>query len=182
MWSPDGTVLSRLVIVGALALGLAGCFRPVYGGGSTPSVTSKSPGGGDVASEMASVDVKLIDGRVGGKLRNELIFMLRGGGAAGPVAYRLAIKINEYGNSAVVDPLADIPETRTISLTGDYELTRAGTLDAVATGHAVATATYSSGLQRFSNVRAERDAEDRAATQLAERIRSRLQAYFATGR
>lgn len=182
MWSPDGTVLSRLVIVGALALGLAGCFRPVYGGGGAPSVVAKSPGGADVATEMASVDVKPLDGRVGGKLRNELIFMLRGGGAAAPVAYRLTIRINQYGNSAVVDPLADVPQSRTISLTGDYELTRAGTLDAIATGHAVATATYFSGLQRFANVRAARDAEDRAATQLAERIRSRLQAYFATGR
>jgi len=182
MWSPDGTVVSRLLIVGALALGVAGCFRPVYGGGSAPSVVAKGPAGADVATEMASVDVKPLDGRVGGKLRNELIFMLRGGGAAGPVAYRLAIRTAQFGQSAVVDPLIDVPQSRTITLTADYELTRAGTLDPIATGHTVATATYFSGLQRFANVRAERDAEDRAATQLAERIRSRLQAYFATGK
>lgn len=182
MSSPDRTALFRLMVVGALALGLAGCFRPVYGGGSAPAVTSKSYTGGDVASELAAVDVKQLDGRVGGKLRNELIFMLRGGGAAAPVAYRLSIKLNEFGQSAIVDPLADIPQTRTISLTADYELTRAGTLDPIATGHTVATATYFSGLQRFANVRAERDAEDRAAVQVAERIRARLQAYFATGR
>ncbi|QZN98321.1 LPS assembly lipoprotein LptE [Chenggangzhangella methanolivorans] len=169
--------------MGVLALGLAGCFRPVYGGGTAPAVTSKTfSGGGDVATELAAVDVKPLEGRVGGKLRNELIFALRGGGAAGPTAYRLTIRLKEYGQSAVVDPLADIPQTRTISLTADYDLTRAGTLDPIATGHTVATATYSSGLQRFANVRAERDAEDRAAVQLSERIRARLQAYFATGK
>lgn len=178
---PDGTSLLRLAAVGALALGLAGCFRPVYGGGSAPSVVAKTPGA-DVASEMRSVEIKPLEGRVGGKLRNELIFLLRGGGEAAPNAYRISIKLVEYGQSAVVDPLADIPETRTVSLTADYEMTRAGTLDPIMTGHTVATATYFSGLQRFANVRAARDAQDRAATQLAERIRSRLQAYFATGK
>lgn len=182
MWSREGTAFFRLAAVAVLALGLAGCFRPVYGGGSTPAVTSKGAVGGDVASELAAVDVKPLEGRVGGKLRNELIFMLRGGGAGAPVAYRLTIKLNQYGQSPVVDPLTNIPESRTVSLTADYELTRAGTLDVIASGHTVATASYFSGLQRFANVRAERDAEDRAAVQLAERVRARLQAYFATGR
>jgi LPS-assembly lipoprotein len=182
MWSREGTAFVRLAVVGVLALGLAGCFRPVYGGGSAPAVTSKGSVGGDVASQLAAIDVKQIDGRVGGKLRNELIFMLRGGGAGEPTAYRLTMKINQYGQSAIADPLADIPETRTITLTVDYELARAGTIDPIATGHTVATATFFTGLQRFANVRAQRDAEDRAATQAAERVRARLQAYFATGR
>jgi LPS-assembly lipoprotein len=181
MWSPDGTSLPRLLLVGAASLALAGCFRPVYGGGSAPALPTKSVSL-DVETALKSVDVKPIEGRVGGKMRNELIFLLRGGDAPAPAAYRVTIRLTEYGQSAVVDPLSGVPETRTVTLTADYAMARAGSLDPVATGNAVATASYSSGLQRFANIRAERDAEDRAAVQLAERIRSRLQAYFATGR
>jgi LPS-assembly lipoprotein len=181
MWSRDGASFRRLLAVGAAALALAGCFRPVYGDGPAAALPGKSASV-DVAAALKTVDIRPIDGRVGGKMRNELIFLLRGGDAAGPIAYRVNIKLSQYGQSAVVDPLAGIPETRTVTLTADYSMTRAGTLDPIATGNAVATATYFSGLQRFANIRAERDAEDRAATQLAERIRSRLQAYFATGK
>jgi LPS-assembly lipoprotein len=181
MWSPEVKSLARLIVVGVASLALAGCFRPVYGGGGAPAVTSKSASL-DVETAMKSVDVKSIDGRVGGKMRNELIFLLRGGAGPEPVAYRVTVKLAQYGQSAVVDPLSSVPESRTVTLTADYTMTRAGALDAVATGHAVATATYFSGLQRFANIRAERDAEDRAATQIAERIRSRLQAYFSTGK
>lgn len=181
MWSREVSLLGRLVVVGALSLSVAGCFRPVYGDMSAPAGAVKSAPA-DVAAAMASVDVKSIDGRVGGKMRNELIFLLRGGGAAGPVVYRVTVRLKEYGQSAVVDPLSGVPETRTITLAATYVVTRAGTLDPLAKGDAVATASYFSGLQRFANVRAERDAEDRAAIQIAERIRSRLQAYFAAGR
>lgn len=182
MWSPDGRTLLRLTLIGALALPSAACFRPVYGGGSNPGVTTKD-GGGTVAELMRSVEVKPIDGRVGGKIRNELIFLLAGGGTAGPTAYRLTITFNEYGQSAVVDPYTSVPQSRTISLQATYSMTSSrGGLDPVMKGDAFATATYFSSLQRFANVRAERDAEDRAAVQIAERIRSRLQAYFADGR
>ncbi len=182
MSSLDGRLLRRVCLAGALSLALAGCFRPVYGYVSTPGVIGKDEGS-DVAQRMKSVDVKAIEGRVGQKMRNELIFLLRGGAGPGPVAYRLEVKqFVEAGQSAVVEPLTSVPETRTISLTVTYGLSRAGTIDPIFTDTVFATATYFSGLQRFANLRAERDAEDRAATQIAERIRSRLQAYFATGK
>jgi len=170
----------RLAVVGAASLALAGCFRPVYGGGGAPGVTSKGASA-DVAAQMASVEVKQIDGRVGGKMRNELIFHLTGGAGAAPTRYRLTVELTEYGQSAVVDPLTAVPQSRTISLQASYTMARAGTIEPIMTGQAYATASYLSDLQRFSNIRAERDAEDRAAVQIAERIRSRLLSYFATG-
>ncbi len=179
MWSLEARTLARLTLVGALALG--GCFRPVYGDNGAAGVVAKGQNG-SVAELMRSVEVKPIEGRVGGKMRNELIFLLRGGGAAGAIAYRVNVTFSEYGQSAVVDPFTSVPQSRTISLQASYTMTKAGaSLDPIMKGEAFASATYFTSLQRFANVRAERDAEDRAATQIAERIRSRLQAYFSTG-
>jgi LPS-assembly lipoprotein len=183
MSSPETRRLARLGCALALSLALAGCFRPVYGGGGATTVTADKTVSGDVESRMKSVDVKPIEGRVGGKLRNELIFLLRGGAAKGATAYRLEISpLIEDGQAAVVDPLTNVQETRTISLRATFKLYPAGSLDPIFTADTVAIATYFSGLQRFANVRAARDAEDRAATQIAERIRTRVQGYFAAGR
>ncbi|GLK66476.1 LPS assembly lipoprotein LptE [Hansschlegelia plantiphila] len=182
MSSPDPRLLRRLGTALCLSLLLSGCFRPVYGDVSTTTGPTKSEGV-DVERRMKSVEVKQIEGRVGGKIRDELIFMLRGGAGPEPVVYRLEIKrLIEQGQSAVVDPLSGVSETRTISLNANFVLTPAGSLDPVITGNAVASATYFAGLQRFANIRAERDAEDRAAVQIAERIRARLQAYLVTGK
>lgn len=180
MSSPDPLMLRRIALVAPLCLALAGCFRPVYGESPAAGVTAKGVGV-EVAELMRSIEVKPAETRVELKMRNELIFLLRGGGAAAPKRYTLKYTLRSYGQSAVVDPLTNATDTRTITMHADYELIPAGAIDPIAKGHAAATATFFTSLQRFANVRAERDAEDRAATQLAERIRSRLQAFFAAG-
>jgi LPS-assembly lipoprotein len=179
MWSPDARAIARFALVAGLALSVAGCFRPVYGDQGGPAVAKSGPG---VEAALKSVSVTPIDGRVGGKMRNELIFLLRGGAGPGPVAYRLDVRMVRQGQSPVVDPFTGVPETRSISLLAEYVLKPVGRIDPVLTGTTFATASYSSTLQRFANIRAERDAEDRAATQIAERIRTHLQGHFATGR
>ena len=56
---------------------LAGCgFQPLYGG------TTAS--GAKLAEVMAAVDINPIPGRVGQRVRNELIFENTGGGGAAP--------------------------------------------------------------------------------------------------
>ncbi|HKA64672.1 MAG TPA: hypothetical protein VKD00_02965, partial [Methyloceanibacter sp.] len=62
------------------ALALAGCgFQPLYG---------TTAGGSRLGAVMAGVDVTPIPGRVGQRLRNELIFENTGGGAAAPATYK----------------------------------------------------------------------------------------------
>src|SRR4029453_17524488 len=80
MWWRSAALIASL-IAGLSALALAGCgFQPLYGG--------TTAGGARLADVMKGIDITPIPGRVGQKLRNELIFASTGGGAGGPTPYR----------------------------------------------------------------------------------------------
>ena len=65
--------LFAVLCAGLTGFALSGCgFQPLYGGSTV--------GGAKLKEVMASVDVVPIPGRVGQKLRNELIFENTGGG------------------------------------------------------------------------------------------------------
>jgi LPS-assembly lipoprotein len=74
--------LAIAVLIGAVGFGLAGCgFQPLYGG--------TTANGTKLSEVMAAVDVQPIPGRVGQKLRNELIFANTGGNYAAPSRYKV---------------------------------------------------------------------------------------------
>ena len=96
MWWRSSALIASL-LAGLAALALAGCgFQPLYGGSTA--------GGAKLAEVMKGVDITPIPGRVGQRLRNELIFANTGGGNAGPTRYRLDIAVKE----SVVDQLVQI--------------------------------------------------------------------------
>ena len=71
---------------------VAGCgdsgFRPLY-------ASSAIVGGSDVNQKLAELEIAPIPGRVGQRLRNELIYQSTGGGLAAQPIYRLEIIIRE---------------------------------------------------------------------------------------
>ena len=96
MWWRSSALIAAL-FAGLAALALAGCgFQPLYGG--------TTAGGAKLAEVMAAVEIAPIPGRVGQKLRNELIFTNTGGGYAAPTRYKLDIAIKE----SVTDELVQI--------------------------------------------------------------------------
>ena len=87
MWWRSPALIAAL-FAGLAASALAGCgFQPLYGG--------TTAGGARLAEVMKGVDVTPIPGRVGQKLRNELIFATTGGGIPAPTRYKLDIVIKE---------------------------------------------------------------------------------------
>jgi LPS-assembly lipoprotein len=92
MWWRSPAIVAALC---AGAAALIGCgFQPMYGGSTV--------GGTSVVQAMASVDVNPIPGRVGQRVRNELIFASTGGGYATQPRYRLDIAIKEHVTSQLV--------------------------------------------------------------------------------
>jgi LPS-assembly lipoprotein len=158
------------VLAGLAALALAGCgFQPLYGG--------TTAGGQRLSEVMAGVEITPIPGRVGQKLRNELIFTNTGGGLAGPSRYRLEIAVKE----SVVDQLVQITGDATgqvYQLDATFQLIDPNNGKVLLQGKAISRAPYNRFQEIFANVRARYDAENRAARTVSESIKTQVAAFL----
>lgn len=150
---------------------LGGCFTPLY----APDATGVS----SMATKLSAVTVDPIDSRIGVQLHNALIFNLTGGGAPAAPVYALSVAVTSSVESSIIDAETAKPQIDTVRLTGNYTLKNIATGEIVLSGRQFALTTYDRGLQRFAAVRAQRDAENRAATVLAEQIKTQLSIHFA---
>jgi LPS-assembly lipoprotein len=170
MWWRSPALLAA-VVLGLLSLGLNACgFRPMYGGSTV--------GGANLTESMKSVDVTPIPGRVGQKVRNELIFTNTGGGYAAPTKYRLDIAVRE----SVVDQLVRITGDATgqvYQLDAVFKLVDVNSRQVIYQGTAVSRAPYNRFQEIFANVRARYDAENRAARTVSESIKTQIAAHIA---
>lgn len=152
------------------ACGDAG-FRPLYG--------SSSLGGAGASEKMALVETAPIPGRVGQRIRNELIFQATGGGTPPPPAYRLEVAISESTTSMLIRQDGDA-QSRLYSIDAKFQLVRNADRAVVLTGASHSQASYERFTSIYANVRAQKDAEDRAAKTVSEELKSRLAAFLAT--
>ena len=170
MWWRSSALFASL-LAGLAALALTGCgFQPLYGG--------TTAGGARLAEVMAAVDVTPIPGRVGQKLRNELIFANTCGGNAGPTRFRLDIVVKE----SVTDQLVQITGDATgkvFQLDASFKLVDVAKGAVLLQGKAVSRAPYNRFQEIFANVRARYDAENRAARTVSESIMTQVAAYLS---
>lgn len=175
MSSPETKTLaqSRWIAILALAAGLAvvtACtVRPLYGTGGVAADSSDTG--------LSLIEVAPVETRQALQVRNHLIFLL-GGGAGQPAnpAYRLQLGVSSVTTGAAKVQIANDnePSAGTVTMTSAYILTDAGSGDIVASGKRIASASFDRFRQEYANLRAERDAEDRAARELAEMLRLAL--------
>jgi LPS-assembly lipoprotein len=149
--------------------GLTSCtVQPLYG------VRSVNVGAGDPASQLASIAIKPDGTRYGQEVRNHLIFLLAGGaGQPADPRYSLDLGVTSVSESVAIRQVAreDEPSAGALTLTSNYRLTEIATGAVVAAGRRAVTASFDQPRQQFANMRAARDAENRAARELAELIR-----------
>lgn len=169
MWSSD--LFRRGVLLLAAAGFLAACqVRPVYAPAGS-AVVGNNPA---MVTELASIAIKGQTERVAQALINELIFQLRGGGALVEPKYRLDLILTTRVSDLAIRAREDIPVAKLVSLTATYTLTEVATSRVVTSDNVYATSSFDVSSQRYANVRAQRDAEDRAARAAAADIRLRL--------
>lgn len=167
----------RSAAVALLALTLAGCqVRPLYLSDAAGGAFSPVP-------DLRAIAIDPPRDRTEQVLRNELIFLFRGeGGEAQDPRYGLRTILAASTDPVAVELEEDLPTAVLVTLDGTFILTDLATDETLLTGSAIATASYDFSSQRFANVRAEKDALERAARQMAENIATRIAAYFAATR
>lgn len=170
---------AHFAIVGLAALLAAGCtVQPLY---------SPAPGESALSAPaaLASIGVAEVDSRVGQQVRNRLIFLF-GGGAGQPASadYELEIKVLAVTENALAiqTTVTDEPTAEKVTVSVNYRLVRTSDGVTVSNRKTRATASYDVSGQEFANTRAERDAENRAAGEVAERIRALVAADLKRAR
>jgi LPS-assembly lipoprotein len=151
----------RPALASLLALALSGCIHPLYG---TNGVNAR----------LEQIEVSTIPDRVGHYLAEELKFETNGSGAAPPPKYRLNVTTTTQISGLIANLHTLTSDAAALTLTADYTLVEIEGGKEVTKGKASATASYDRSQQRFANVRAARDAEIRAATVVADQIRTRV--------
>jgi LPS-assembly lipoprotein len=166
------SLLRGLALMLGAAPGLAACsggFQPLYG----PTAS-----GVGLQERLAQLDVAAIPGRVGQRIRNELIFHASGGGELAPPTHRLEVSITESVISTLVKPDGDALG-QTYSLQANFKLIEIKTKKVVLTGTSYGRAGFERFQSIYSNVRARDDAENRAARTVAEDLKTRVAIYLS---
>lgn len=156
-------------------LALSGCqVRPLY-------ATSPAAAGASVLSQ--SISVNEVTSRYAQEVRNHLIFLMNSGaGEPASAAYKL-----ELGVTKRVTTVASITPSKgesrgtagAVVLASNYTLSDAVTGAQVAAGSREISASFDRPSQQFAQLRAERDAEYRAARELAEALKLAVAADLA---
>jgi LPS-assembly lipoprotein len=161
--------------VAGLALSLGACgFHPLYA--SPPGANGDAVGQG-MTQYYSQVLVEPIQGRQGVHLRNQLMDVLTPGGTPSNAAYRLSIRLEEQKEGLAIQ--TDTRITRyNYNLTAKYELKDAVSGQILDRGISRSIAPYNVVDSQFATLSAERDAQERAAREVGEDIRTRLGLYF----
>ena len=145
-------------------------FRPLYGSAGI---------GANVGEKLAQVDVKTIPGRVGQRIRNELIFQTTGGGNPAPPLYRLEVAISESVTSTLVQTDGD-SLSQLYTIDASFQLIRISDNTVALKGISYGRAGFERFTSIFANVRAREDAENRAARTVGEELKTRLTAFLSS--
>jgi LPS-assembly lipoprotein len=182
MLSAKSRIAIRLLAVAALAGLTAGCFQPMY--------AERGDGAPGLRDKLMGVEIPPVDkanasreARIGVEIRNALAFKLYGQATGMPPTHKLVLRFNTSRSSLMLDPATALPSSENYGIDAQYNLVDLATNKSVMTGSTFSRVSYDipGQMQRFARTRALRDAEDRAAQEIAENIQTRLASYFTAG-
>ncbi len=183
MLSAKFRIAARLTAIVALGALTAGCFQPMY----AAKTLDGSPA---LRDKLATVEVPPLEyanaspqARLGIEVRNALMFKMYGAATGAPPLYTLKIRLVPSRSSLIVDPNTALPTSENYGIDATYGLIEIATGKQVMTGSTFSRVTYDipGQQQRFARTRAARDAENRAAAEIADNINTRLGSFFYKG-
>jgi LPS-assembly lipoprotein len=175
-------IAARLVAVAGLAALTAGCFQPMY--------AEHADGSPALRDKLLTVDIPPVDkpnasreARVGVAIRNALAFKLYGNATGVAPLYHLVLRFQTSRSSLIVSQTTGLPTSENYGINAQFNLVEIATDKSVMTGTTFSRVSYDmpGSYQRFARERAFRDAEDRAAQEIADNIQTRIASYFFAG-
>ncbi len=162
MWFSRPAVAAALISASVAACG----FRPLH-----------APGGG-APEVLAGIEIAHIPDRLGQIVRNRLLDRLTPRGPSAAPAYKLTVSLHVSREALAIT--REVAATRfNVSLEADYVLSSTATGEAVSRGRARSVTAYNVVASDYANVVAERDAERRAAGEIADELKTRVAAFLA---
>ena len=143
-------------------------------------LNASKPGTALTPSQLSGVEILEVSNRVGQQVRNNLIFGLNGGNNPTGTTHTLSLVVTAAKAVISVQTSTKAPTAAQITVTTNYTLRDRANGDIIASGLRQAIASYNRTNQSFANQRAERDAEDRAANEVAEQLRLVIAATLAS--
>lgn len=168
--SPVLRHLGRAVLSICMVAALAGCqVRPLYSSDSA------------VPAKIAAIKIDPVKDRIGQEVRNRLIFLTTGGaGEPAKADYHLALSVGSTRSDILDDEIAtNAPLPSRVTVTANYVLTRLSDGQIIRAGKRSSTSLLDLSRQEFAKLRAYRDAENRAANEVAEFVRADLASALA---
>ncbi len=180
--APKRGSFGRLAVASILLVGLSAVsacqVRPLY---SSAETTAGVPGG--VRTDLSSIAIKPVRTRYGQEVRNHLIFLFNGGkGQPASPAFAMDLVVVPQSESSVLVSSGDDnePTAGTMTLIGTYTVTDFAKGKVVAAGTRRVTSAFDIPKQEFAALRAVRDAESRAARELAQVLQLAIAQEMAT--
>jgi len=147
-----------------LASALGGCgFTPMY---ATPGVSSG----------LASIDVDAPRGRLGYLLREDLDDAL-GRDKSAPPSYRLELTLVQSRGPRGLNR-SDVAEYYDLGMTVQYRLISIATGKVAASGAVTTQVSYDDSGQAYADIAAAQDAQNRVASDAAQRIQVQLASWM----
>jgi LPS-assembly lipoprotein len=180
MWWRNSLRIAAVIALGALN---AACFQPLY---ASKTFNGERP----VGQALAQVQIERVDApngspesRVAVELQNALESEINGTGGLISPTHALKVKMVVGRNSIMNDINTGLVVAEITGIDANFTLTELATGKVVMRANTFArvSSEYPGQQQRFARVRARLDAENRAAKQIAESVRTRVASYFVAG-
>lgn len=162
-------IIRSVVLAGLLGLSACG-YQPLY---------ATRDDGSSVSQKLAEVSVAQQSTRVGQLVRNEIVRSTRPVGTQAQDRYYL--KLDAKGDAQTLINTSDTVHRRlAYNLTTKFQLVDAATQNVLFSGKAFSRVPYDRLEASFANVQARVNAEEQAARQVGQEVRTRLAAFLAT--
>lgn len=167
---------AAVLVLGTALVSLSACgFRPLYG-------TASLPQGAEIAFAGVRIDpIRATNDsdRIGYLVNDAVTEALHRPGTTAPIKHVLKIVLADERRGLAIQDDASITRYN-YRLSADWSLMAVGSETVLASGRAETTASYNVVDQQYATLVARRDAEERAAREVAEQIKVRVAVALST--